>query len=116
MSADDINKSHVTKTVNHHDSTHLSGRHFLRGIGTTMALPLLDAMIPLRASAAAAAASKPRRSVFVYIPNGVNGMTWQCKQSGNGYDLSPSLKPLEHHRDDFTVFSGLHQASQVISQ
>ena len=91
----------------------LNRRHFLRGIGTTMALPLLDAMIPLRASAAAAAASKPRRSVFVYIPNGVNGMTWQCKQSGKGYDLSPSLKPLEQHRDDFTVFSGLHHPNGI---
>lgn len=71
-----------------------------------MALPLLDAMIPFRASAAATA--KPRRSVFVYIPNGVNGMTWQCTKSGRGYDLSPSLKPLAKHQEDFTVFSGLH--------
>ena len=86
----------------------LNRRHVLRGLGTTMALPLLDAMIPLRANAAAATASKPRRSVFVYIPNGVNGMAWQCTKSGRGYDLSPSLKPLEKHRDDFTVFSGLH--------
>ena len=86
----------------------LNRRHFLRGIGTTMALPLLDAMVPLRAKAAAAAASKPRRSVFVYIPNGVNGMTWQCKTAGRDYELSPSLKPLEKHKKDFTVFSGLH--------
>jgi Protein of unknown function (DUF1552) len=84
----------------------LNRRHFLRGIGATMALPLLDAMVPLRASAAATA--KPRRSVFVYIPNGVNGMTWQCTKSGRGYELSPSLKPLAKHQDDFTVFSGLH--------
>jgi hypothetical protein len=86
----------------------LHRRHFLRGLGTTMALPFLDAMMPLRVRAAAAAASKPRRSVFVYIPNGVNGMTWQCKNSGRDYELSPSLKPLAKHRDDFTVFSGLH--------
>jgi hypothetical protein len=85
----------------------LNRRHFLRGLGATMALPLLNAMIPASARAAAAAA-KPRRSVFVYIPNGVNGMTWQVKNSGRGYDLSPSLKPLAKHRDDFTVFSGLH--------
>ena len=65
----------------------LSRRHFLRGLGTTMALPLLDAMTPLRIKAAAAA--KPRRSVFVYIPNGVNGMTWQCKKAGRDYELSP---------------------------
>lgn len=86
----------------------LNRRRFLRGIGTTVALPLLDAMIPLRVKAAAAAASKPRRSVFVYIPNGVNGMAWQCKTAGRNYELSPSLKPLEKHKKDFTIFSGLH--------
>ena len=84
----------------------LSRRHFLRGCGTVMALPLLDAMTPLFAGASATA--KPRRSVFVYIPNGVNGMAWQVTKPGRGYELSPSLKPLEKHRDDFTVFSGLH--------
>ncbi len=82
----------------------LSRRHFLRGVGTTMALPLLGAMTPL---AAAPVVAKPRRSVFVYIPNGVNGMTWQVAKPGHGYELSPSLRPLEKHRDDFTVFSGL---------
>ncbi len=84
----------------------LNRRHFLRGLGTMMALPLLDAMIPMRA--VAAAASRPRRSVFVYIPNGVNGMAWQVKNGGRDYELSASLKPLAKHRDDFTVFSGLH--------
>ncbi len=86
----------------------LNRRHFLRGFGTIMALPLLDAMVPLRVRAAVAAASKPRRSVFVYVPNGVNGMTWQVKKSGRDYELSESLKPLTAHRNDFTVFSGLH--------
>ncbi len=82
----------------------LSRRHFLRGIGATVALPLLDAMTPLRA---AVSPSKPRRSVFVYIPNGVNGMTWQVAKSGKGYDLSPALMPLEAHREQMTIFSGL---------
>jgi hypothetical protein len=84
----------------------LSRRHFLRGAGAAMALPLLGAMTPLRAAGAAAAA-KPRRSVFVYIPNGVNGMTWQVTKPGRGYELSKALRPLEKHRDAFTVFSGL---------
>ena len=83
----------------------LSRRHFLRGLGATMGLPLLDAMIPLRA---ADAVPKPRRSVFVYIPNGVNGMTWQVTKPGRGYEMSAALKPLEAHREEFTVFSGLH--------
>jgi hypothetical protein len=84
----------------------LHRRHFLRGLGTTLALPLLDVMVPLRA--AESAAEKPRRSVFVYIPNGVNGMTWQVTKPGREFELSPSLRPLAAHRDDFTVFSGLH--------
>jgi hypothetical protein len=83
----------------------LSRRHFLRGAGTAMALPLLDAMTPLHA--ATTAASKPRRSVFVYIPNGVNGMTWQVQKSGRAFELSRALMPLAPHREDFTVFSGL---------
>jgi hypothetical protein len=84
----------------------LDRRHFLRGVGAAVALPLLDVMTPLRA--AGPAADKPRRSVFVYIPNGVNGMAWQVTKPGRGYELSPTLKPLEKLRDDFTVFSGLH--------
>jgi hypothetical protein len=90
----------------------LNRRHFLRGLGATVALPLLDAMIPLRASAAAAL-DKPRRSVFVYIPNGVNGMTWQVAKSGRDYDLSPSLQPLAKHRQDMTIFSGLHHPNGI---
>ncbi|MDB5300896.1 MAG: hypothetical protein JWO87_2559, partial [Phycisphaerales bacterium] len=87
----------------------LSRRHFLRGVGgVAMALPLLDAMIPLQVAGGAPAAPKPRRAVFVYIPNGVNGMSWQVTKAGRGYDLSPSLKPLAKHQDDFTVFSGLY--------
>ena len=62
-------------------------------------------MSPLRAAPAAA---KPKRSVFVYIPNGVNGMAWQVNKTGRNYELSTSLKPLSSHREDFTVFSGLH--------
>jgi uncharacterized protein DUF1552 len=90
----------------------LNRRHFLRGLGATIALPLLDAMIPLRARAAAVA-GKPRRSVFVYIPNGVNGMTWQITKPGRDFELSPSLAPLAKHRDDFTVFSGLHHPNGI---
>src|SRR4051794_17606275 len=85
----------------------LNRRRFLRGLGAAVALPMLDAMTPIRASAAATA-ELPRRSVFVYIPNGVNGMTWQVAKPGKDYELSRSLKPLEKHRNDFTVFSGLH--------
>jgi hypothetical protein len=84
-------------------------RTFLRGLGCAIALPLLDAMAPLPgADQVPGKDAKPCRSVFVYIPNGVNGMTWQLAKAGRGYDFSPALKPLEKHRDALTVFSGLH--------
>lgn len=89
----------------------LNRRHVLRGIGASVALPLLDCMVPLRVSAADAAASKaakPKRSVFIYIPNGVNMLTWQITQGGREYQFSESLKSLEMHRAVVTPISGLH--------
>ena len=84
----------------------INRRQLLRGVGAAIALPFLDAMKPL--SCSAAEPEKPRRSVFVYIPNGVNGMAWQVTKPGREYELSPSLKPLDRHRNDVTIFSGLH--------
>lgn len=90
----------------------LSRRHFLRGIGATVALPLLECMRPLRATAAAAA-GKPRRSVFVYIPNGVNVLTWQITKAGRDYEFSEPMMPLEKHRQNITPISGLHHPSGI---
>lgn len=84
----------------------LSRRHFLRGIGAAVALPLLDCMKPLRAASAVVA--KPKRSVFIYIPNGVNVLTWQITKAGRDYELSEPLKSLERHRANMTPISGLH--------
>ncbi len=89
----------------------LNRRHFLRGAGAAVALPLLDCMTPLRAAAAPAAA--PRRSVFVYIPNGVNVLTWQITRPGAGYEFSEPLKPLERHRESVTPISGLHHPNGI---
>lgn len=94
----------------------LDRRHFLRGAGAAIALPLLDAMQPLRASAADPAASKPRRSVFVYIPNGVNVYTWRMDTAGPDYTLSEPLKPLEKHRANITPISGMHHPNALNQQ
>ncbi len=88
----------------------LSRRHFLRGLGATVALPLLDCMKPLRAAVAVA---KPRRSVFIYIPNGVNVLTWQITKAGRDYQLSEALQPLEKHRANITPISGLHHPGAI---
>src|SRR3954451_8992116 len=92
----------------------LNRRHFLRGVGVAVALPLLDCMQPLRASAAeAAAAAKPRRAVFVYIPNGVNVLTWQVTKAGRDYEFSAPMRPLERHRADITPISGMHHPGGI---
>ena len=89
----------------------LSRRHALRGLGATIALPLLNSMVPLRAATAPAA--KPRRSVFIYIPNGVNVLTWQITKAGRDYELSTPLKSLEKHRANITPISGLHHPNGI---
>lgn len=90
----------------------LDRRHFLRGLGVSVALPLLDCMTPLRA-AEAAAKSRPRRSVFIYFPNGVNVLTWQIAQAGSGYKFSGPMQALEKHRAVITPISGLHHPTGI---
>jgi hypothetical protein len=90
----------------------LSRRHFLRGVGATIALPLLDAMKPMRA-VAAATVTRPKRSVFIYIPNGVNVLTWQITNAGKDYTLSEPLQCLEKHRENITPISGLHHPNAI---
>ena len=79
-------------------------RHALRGLGSLIALPLLDCMRPARA----AEPKQPRRCAFVYLPNGVNTLDYQITTPGEGYTFSRSLKPLEKHRSAITPISGLH--------
>jgi len=78
-------------------------RTFLRGIGTTLALPVLDAMAP----ALSALPKAPPRFSFIYIANGVIQEQWTPKAAGADYELTPILKPLEAFRHDFNVISGL---------
>jgi hypothetical protein len=74
-----------------------------------VALPLLDCMTPLHAAAAGSAAvAKPKRSVFIYIPNGVNVLTWQITRAGKDYQLSEPLQCLKKHRANITPISGLY--------
>jgi len=84
----------------------LPRRTFLRGAGVALALPLLDAMIPVF-SKASGAASPVRRLGFVYIPMGCNWFQWFPKQVGNITELSPTLSTLAPVLDQLTVFSNL---------
>jgi Protein of unknown function (DUF1552) len=80
----------------------LNRRHLLRGTGVSMALPLLECM------ATAPVATKPKRSVFLYIPNGVNTLTWQIEKAGSDFQFSVPMQALERHRSEVTPISGLH--------
>jgi hypothetical protein len=81
----------------------LPRRSFLRGLGATLALPLLDAMTP----AFAATTKAIPRLGFMYIPNGVNLAQWTPADAGTGFAFSPTLSALEPFRDHVTVLSGL---------
>ena len=81
-----------------------SRRTFLRGAGVTLALPLLEAMTPLRAQAAA---QSPRRMVCINTTLGLHTPNLFPSAAGKDYELTPYLEPLAEFRRDFTVFSGL---------
>src|SRR5258708_6861682 len=83
----------------------ISRRTVLRGAGTAVALPLLDAMIP--AFAPAAASAQVRRFGVVYHPNGVICDQWLPKGAGSNFELSPTLKGLEPFKDKLIVITGL---------
>jgi len=83
----------------------ISRRTILRGAGTAVALPLLDAMIP--AFAPAATTAPVRRFGVVYHPNGVIYDKWLPTGSGSNFELSPTLKALEPFKDKLIVVTGL---------
>jgi hypothetical protein len=83
----------------------ISRRTVLRGIGTAMALPLLEAMLPR--SLAAGGVRPPRRMAFLYVPNGVHQPGWMPKAEGSAFELPPILQPLAPVRQEVLVLSGL---------
>ena len=87
----------------------LPRRTFLTGIGATVALPLLDGMIPTLGAAGKTVAKPAKRLSFVYAPNGMYMDRWTPATEGAAYQLSPILKPLAPFRDRFLVLSGLNQ-------
>ncbi len=82
-------------------------RTFLKGLGTALALPMLDAMTP----ALAATTKPPVRLAFVYLPNGVDIRNWTLSYDGPFRDLPPILKPLEGMKNDFSMLGNLTHAT-----
>ncbi len=86
----------------------LERRTFLRGVGTALALPFLDAMVPAFAGTNGA----PKQAIrlgFVYVPNGIIPRGWLPTATGSGYEMLSTMKPLEPFRDNLLVLSNLMQ-------
>ena len=85
----------------------LPRRTFLRGVGASLALPLLDAMVPALTAARDTAAAPVRRLAVVYVPNGIAMDSWTPAAQGAAFELTPILQPLAPFRDRMVVVSGL---------
>ncbi len=87
----------------------ISRRTLLRGLGTAVALPWLEAMGPLAswADSTAAKAAVPNRLAFLYVPNGKNMVDWTPKKEGPLGELPAILEPLAALKEDFSVLTGL---------
>ncbi len=87
---------------------HISRRTVLRGIGASIALPLLDAMNPASTAwAQTPAGQTPKRLAFVGFPHGAIMDRWSPAQAGTDYEMSPILEPLAPFREHMTIISGL---------
>lgn len=85
----------------------LPRRTFLRGFGTALALPMLDAMTPALAAPARSSSKAIPRVAFLYVPNGIIMKDWTPKADGTSFEFSRTLKPVEAFRQKLVVLTGL---------
>jgi hypothetical protein len=86
----------------------LPRRTVLRGLGATLALPFLEAMVPAFTPRARAATRAAHRFQTFYVPNGMAMEYWTPKGEGATFELSPILEPLAPFKNQMLVLSGLH--------
>jgi hypothetical protein len=86
---------------------HLPRRTFLRGVGVTLALPLLDSMLPAQTLTSKTAAADRMRLAYCYIPHGAVMSNWTPAAEGSGFELSRTLMPLKAHQNQVVVVSNL---------
>jgi hypothetical protein len=92
---------------------HLSRRTVLRGAGTALALPLLDAMIPARTALAQTAAKATPHLGFIYFPHGAVQAKWTPNGEGKIESFNEILAPLEKYKSMTTVFSNIDNQAAV---
>ncbi|MEJ6581730.1 MAG: DUF1552 domain-containing protein [Akkermansiaceae bacterium] len=87
--------------------TQIPRRLFLKSSGISLALPMLESMLPTRARAAADTTTPPRRMVCIGVPFGFEPTAFVPLKTGRDYEMPSHLKHIEEFRDDFTIMSGL---------
>ncbi len=95
-------------------TTPISRRTVLRGLGTAVALPMLEGMLPAVSRAAGEAVKPPTRMAFVFVPNGMHMPDWTPGETGAKFNLPKTLEPLAPVKQRITVFSGLaHEKAEA---
>ena len=92
----------------------LPRRTFLRGMGATVALPLLEAMVPVATPLAKTVGARPSRVGFVYVPHGADMASWTPTAAAGPLALSPTLQTLAPFQDDLVVVSNLKRAGTTV--
>ena len=92
----------------------LPRRTVLRGLGASLSLPFLDAMLPVFASRAHAATTRAHRFLAFYVPNGMAMEYWTPKGEGRDFELSPILEPLAPFKNQMLVLSGINASWNYI--
>jgi hypothetical protein len=87
----------------------ISRRTVLRGLGTAIALPWLEAMAPAAELASGSKSAAPKRMAFLYVPNGAHMQAWTPATEGSDFELPFILEPLKAFKDDLLVLTGLAQ-------
>src|SRR6266852_8261309 len=90
---------------------HLSRRTVLRGLGATLALPLLEGMVPAMTALARTAAAPVRRFGVFYVPNGMSMPYWFPKAEGPLAELPPTLRSMTELKDRVLLMGGLADES-----
>ena len=93
--------------ANYISKKHLSRRTLLRGAGTALALPLLDAMVPASTAFAQSGAAPKSRFGAIYFPHGATMSRWTPVDSGKNFTFSEILEPLSPFRDQINVITNL---------
>jgi Protein of unknown function (DUF1552) len=92
----------------------LPRRTVLRGLGASLSLPFLDAMLPAFSARARAATTRAHRFLAFYVPNGMAMEYWTPKGEGRDFELSPILEPLTPFRNQMLVLSGVNASWNYI--